>query len=120
MNWELITFICYSLTATSTTILLGQVLYHNGAVFLERIFISKAHLVGSINKLLLLSFYLVNLGFVFVFFSQKPQILDGLTCFEFLASKLGMVYLVLGAMHLFNLLSFVLIEQYLSKKVLLK
>lgn len=120
MNWELITFIFYSLTASSITILLGQVLYRNGAVFLERIFIQKAHLVGAINKLLLLGFYLLNLGFVFAFFSQKPQIFDGLTCFEFLATKLGTVYLILGAMHLFNLLTFVLIEQYLNRKILFK
>ncbi len=118
MNWELTTFIFYGFIAASTTIYVGQTLYRHGAVFLERIFYSHPRIVASVNKLLLLGYYLINLGFVLAYFSQKHEIRNGLECLEFLATKLGTVYLLLGTMHLFNLLVFVAIEQYSINKFL--
>ncbi len=115
MNLELLTFLLYIFIAANTTIFVGQALYKNGAVFLERIFQSLPHVVGPVNKLLLLGFYLVNLGFVLAFFTQKTgNVGTALECLEFLSSKLGIVYLLLGGMHSFNLLIFVVIEKRLQ------
>ncbi len=117
LDLELLTFILYVFIAANTTIFVGQTLYNNGYFFLERIFRSVPHLVHPINKLLLLGFYLVNLGFVLVFFTLKTEANTSLLqCLEFLSVKLGIVYLILGAMHLFNLTVFILVEKHLTKK----
>jgi len=111
MNLDILTFLLYILIAASTTIYLGHILYTNGAVFLKSIFVAKPAIVVPLNKLLLVGFYLMNLGFVLVYFSQKNEIKTLLECIEFLGTRLGTVYLVLGGMHLFNILLFVAIEQ---------
>ena len=120
MNLEFITFVLYLTIAASTTIIVGQSLYRNGAVFLERIFRSSPQIVQPLNKMLLVGFYLMNLGFVLAFFTQKTAaILSIGACVEFLSTKLGIVYLLLGVMHLFNLFLFITIEKRLNKETIL-
>jgi len=116
MNLEIATFLLYLIIAASTTIIVGQSLYRNGVAFLERIFMSTPHIVQPLNKMLLVGFYLVNLGSVLAFFTQKTTaIYSAGDCIEFLSTKLGIVYLLLGGMHLFNLLLFVAIEKRINK-----
>ncbi len=120
MNLEFITFILYLTIAASTTIIVGQSLYRNGAVFLERIFRSSPQVVQPLNKMLLVGFYLMNLGFVLAFFTQKTAAIHSIgACVEFLSTKLGIVYLLLGVMHLFNLFLFITIEKRLNKETIL-
>ncbi len=60
-------------------------------------------MADSVNHLLLVGFYLVNFGFVSLFlrFGVKPTgAVDGI---EYVATKVGVVLLVLGAMHFFNM-----------------
>lgn len=121
MDLEIIIFIVYLLIATSTTIIVGQTLYTNGAVFLERIFRSSLHVVQPLNKMLLVGFYLMNIGFVLAFFTQKSTAIHSIGGgLEFLSTKLGIVYMVLGGMHLFNLFLFMTIEKRLRKKLLIQ
>lgn len=114
MNLDIITFILYSTIAINTTVLLGRSLYTNGAVFLESIFKAKPTIVEPLNKVLLAGFYLINMGFVMAYFSQKGEIKTGLECLEFLGTRLGTVYLLLGAMHVFNILVFMEMEKKFS------
>lgn len=114
MNLDYLTFILYTVIAVSTTMLLGRILYRNGVFFLARIFRTQPNWVFPINTLLLIGFYLVNLGFVFVYFSQKQDITTSLQVIEFLSTRLGTVYLLLGSMHLFNILVLIIIERNLE------
>ena len=116
MNLYYLCFILYTTIAVSTTILLGRILYKNGAFFLARIFRTQPTWVLPTNTLLLIGFYLVNLGFVFIYFSQETVITTRLQVIEFLSARLGMVYLLLGGMHLFNILILLIIERNLEYK----
>ena len=59
-------------------------------------------LADAVNHLLVVGFYLVNLGFVALYLSQDEEIADARGVFEALSTKIGVVLLVLGAMHLGN------------------
>ncbi len=111
MNLSLISFVLYLIVAGNTTFFLGRSLYTNGEYFLVSIFVSKPEIVQPLNKVLLAGFYLINLGFVLLFFTQQRNISGFISCLEFLSEKLGMVYLILGSMHLFNILLFITIEK---------
>jgi len=112
MNLEFLTYIIYVVTAANTTIFIGQQLYVNGAVFLERIFRSTPDFAVPVNKLLLIGFYLVNIGLVLVYTTQHAANINTLLqSVEFLVSKIGIVYLLLGIMHVFNLMVFIIIEK---------
>mgnify|MGYP006178043083 CR=1 FL=1 len=64
---------------------------------------SDERLADSVNHLLVVGFYLINLGYVTLALKlgDKPASTQG--AIEFLSTKVGLVLLVLGAMHFFNM-----------------
>jgi membrane-bound ClpP family serine protease len=75
----------------------------NGRVFLVENFEGKEELADSINHLLLVGFYLINIGFVLLTlkYGDKPATTVG--AIEFLSLKVGLVVVALGIMHFFNM-----------------
>ena len=78
----------------------------NGRVFLVQAFHGNEAMADSVNHLLVVGFYLINLGFISfaLRYGTKPANLQ--ETIEFLSMKLGVVLLVLGAMHFFNMFNF--------------
>lgn len=98
----LVTYATYLLVSLGITFWVGRSLNKGGRIFLVENFEGKAALADSVNHLLLVGFYLVNIGFVTVAlrFGDKPADLVGVV--EFLSTKIGLAVLVLGLMHLAN------------------
>lgn len=98
----LATYATYLLVSLGITFWVGRSLNQGGRIFLVENFEGKAALADSVNHLLLVGFYLVNIGFVAVAlrFGDKPADLVGVV--EFLSTKIGLAVLVLGLMHLAN------------------
>jgi len=94
-------YVVYLLISIGLTIWVGRTLFRNGKVFLEDAF-GDERLAGSVNHLLVVGFYLLNLGFVSIAMRDGTPINDTADAMEALSSKLGFVLLVLGAVHLFN------------------
>jgi hypothetical protein len=81
-------------------------LSRNGRVFLEDVFDGNDELADAVNQLLVVGFYLISLGFVTLFLTSHAQVPTAREVFELLSVKVGTVALVLGVMHLFNVLVF--------------
>jgi hypothetical protein len=98
-----ITYVVYLALSLGITVWVGQSLHRNGRVFLVENFQGQERLADSINHLLLVDFYLVNVGFVALAlrYGQKPT--DLVEAFEFLSTKVGLVIVILGLMHFFNM-----------------
>lgn len=97
------TYSAYLVLSIAITVWVGRSLHKNGRVFLVENFQGQEALADSINHLLLVGFYLVNIGFVALAlrFGTKPVDLVGV--FEFLSTKVGLVIVILGLMHFFNM-----------------
>ena len=97
------TYIAYIIISVGLTYWVGKTLYTNGRVFILESFRGNEEMADSVNHLLLVGFYLVNFGFVSLFlkFGEKPT--EAVTGIEYVATKVGVVLLVLGAMHFFNM-----------------
>lgn len=98
-----ISYLIYLLISVAMTIWVARTLSHNGRVFLVDAFRDRQDLADSINHLLVVGFYLINLGYVTLALrlGQKPTNLQ--ESIEFLSTKIGLVLLILGAMHFFNM-----------------
>ena len=106
MNDTVITYALYLLITIPVTIWVARTLRRNGRVFLVQCFEGDTEMADSVNHLLVVGFYLVNIGFVTLFL-KLDYMVDGVTgIFEALSYKLGIALLVLGAMHFFNLALF--------------
>ena len=99
-------YLLYLAITLAITIWVAHTLSKNGIVFLEQCFGQNETLARSTNHLLVVGFYLVNIGYVAMALKEAniPTNLQGVL--EVLSAKLGVVLLVLGAMHFFNLLVF--------------
>ena len=106
MNTTVITYALYLAIALPLTIWVARNLFHNGRVFLVDCFHGNEQLADSVNRLLVVGFYLVNFGFVTLYLRIAEEVVEARGVFEALSAKLGVVLLVLGGMHFFNLLVF--------------
>lgn len=103
MNHTVITYVGYLIVAIPLTIWVAKTLHKNGRVFLLKSMNGDEDLADSINHLLVVGFYLVNLGFVSLYLKLNQAVSEISGIFEALSAKLGVVMLVLGGMHFFNI-----------------
>jgi hypothetical protein len=100
------TYFVYLTISIFLTVWVAHTLHRNGRIFLVDSFSGNEALADSVNHLLVVGFYLINIGYVALALKENgaPQDLRGVL--ELLSSKLGVVLLVLGGMHFFNILVF--------------
>lgn len=106
MNHMIATYTAYLVLSLLLTVWVARTLHRNGRIFLVAAFKGNEPLADSVNHLLVVGFYLVNFGFVALYLKLTDQVATGQGIFEAVAGKLGIVLLVLGAMHFFNLYLF--------------
>lgn len=106
MNWTVGTYVAYLLVAVPITVWVASTLSHNGRVFLADVFDSNRELADAVNKLLVVGFYLLNLGFVMLYLRGGGEVTDLTGLFETLSVKIGIVMLVLGVIHFVNVMVF--------------
>ncbi|MEV6944673.1 hypothetical protein AB0N07_22235 [Streptomyces sp. NPDC051172] len=102
MDRTVIAYVIYLLVSIALTIWVARTLSRNGRIFLADVLKGNEKLAEAVNHLLVVGFYLVNLGFVALYLSSDETIEDTRGIFEALSTKLGVVLLVLGVMHLGN------------------
>ena len=103
MNYMVITYSLYLAIALSVTIWVARTLHQNGRVFLVDCFRGNEQLADSVNHLLVVGFYLLNIGFVTLYLKLAFPVESATGVFEALSGKLGTVLLVLGGMHFWNI-----------------
>ena len=100
------TYIVYIALSIPLTVWVAQTLHKNGRVFLIDSFRGNERLADSVNHLLVVGFYLINIGYVALALKERIAPTDVREVLETISRKIGVVMLVLGAMHFFNILVF--------------
>ena len=100
--YAVLTYALYLPISIVLTVWVGRTLHAHGRVFLLDSFPGKEALADAVNHLLLVGFYLVNIGYVTLALksAEKPGTL--VEAIEFLSHKVGLVLVVLGVMHFLN------------------
>ena len=106
MTWTVGTCLVYLLVTVPLTIWVATTLSRNGRVFLADVFAGDEALAQAVNKLLVVGFYLLNLGFVVLFLRISDPVVDLAGIFDTLSVKVGVVMLTLGVLHFFNVYVF--------------
>jgi hypothetical protein len=94
-------YLVYLAISIGLTVWVASTLSRNGLVFLEDVF-GQERLARAVNRLLVVGFYLINLGYVAVAMRTDERVDTVAEGLEALSRKVGTVLLVLGALHLFN------------------
>ena len=106
MNISLSIYLAYFFISLCMTVWVARTLHKNGRMFLVDAFSGNEQMADSVNHLLVVGFYLINIGFILLFLrvGEKPS--DLVQGVEYISTKLGIVMLVLGGMHFFNIFNF--------------
>ncbi|WP_327285024.1 MULTISPECIES: hypothetical protein [unclassified Streptomyces] len=102
MDLTVVAYVIYLLISIGLTVWVARTLSRNGRIFIADVLHGNEKLADAVNHLLVVGFYLVNIGFVTLYLRSDDEIVSARELFEALSVKLGVVLLVLGVMHLGN------------------
>jgi hypothetical protein len=101
-----LTYAVYLALSIALTVWVARTLFKNGRLFLVDVFKGNEGLADSINHLLVVGFYLINLGYISLALKLGYDVATARESIEALSRKVGLVLVVLGVMHFFNLFLF--------------
>jgi hypothetical protein len=105
------TYAAYLVLSLGLTVFVARTLHKNGRIFLVDSFGGNEKMADSVNHLLVVGFYLINIGFVSLALKYGAPAKNLQESVEYLSWKIGIVALVLGGMHFTNLLVFSLLRR---------
>lgn len=103
MDPVVITYLVYVPLSVGLTFWVARTLSRNGALFLREVFGGDERMAAAVNHLLVVGFWLINLGYVALALRTGAEVPDARAAIETLSFKVGGVLLVLGVMHFGNL-----------------
>src|SRR6202171_4723720 len=115
MDLRLIDYALYLIASVLLTVWVGNTLFRNGRPFLVSVF-QEQGLADSVNRLLVVGFYLVNFGAAALLINAGGAPASVGDMIQETVTRIGVVLLVLGAMHFFNMLIFHMTRRPLRKR----
>jgi hypothetical protein len=98
-------YIVYTAVAVGLTAWLARTLYQSGIAFLNDVFEGKPGLADAVNRLLVVGFYMLNLGYA-LYILRAGRGLDGFEAVQFLVNRLAVLLGTLGLIHFVNVFVF--------------
>jgi hypothetical protein len=99
-------YFSYLLITIALTVWVARTLQQNGRIFLVDAFHGNEDLANSVNHLLVVGFYLINLGYIAIALKTTDPLATVRQVIELESMKIGVVSLILGVVHFFNILIF--------------
>lgn len=96
-------YLSYLVITIIVTIWVARTLHRHGRIFLVDTFLGNEPLADSVNQLLVVGFYLINVGFLALFLRSGIKPDNAAQVIEYLSAKIGLVLLILGVMHFINI-----------------
>lgn len=106
MNNIIILYSFYLVITICVTMWVARTLFRNGKLFLIDIFHGDKDLAQAVNNLLLVGFYLINIGYAVYTLRVISEVNTARVVIEVLSLKIGAIILILGCMHFLNMFIF--------------
>ncbi|HVZ98340.1 MAG TPA: hypothetical protein VG847_15760 [Chitinophagaceae bacterium] len=112
MNYNILTYCIYGGITIYIIVWVGRLFHTNGRIFILRLFHQNESVTDTTNNLLLLAYYLFNIGYAVVQFSLWEKITGTDMLIASVAEKTGILIFILAITHYFN----IALIYFLSKK----
>lgn len=103
MNFNIIAYALYFSITAFIILRVGWLFFHYGAVYLHDLYPQRKDLADSLNRILLLGYYLLNLGYLAFSLKLWPEIPSAEAMLAMLCEKTGLICLGLGLLHFMNM-----------------
>jgi len=104
MNYNLITYSIYIPIVVFIMLKVGWLFYKHGEIFLLHVYNHDINIVKSINNILLIGYYLINLGYGILTIAYWEQIFNTAQLISSLTTTLGRIIIALALLHYNNIL----------------
>ena len=111
MNYNILTYTIFLSLASYVIFVVGHSLYKNGYYYILDLFKGDINLTTNINRILLVCYYLVNLGWVSISIITWGEITSIREVIENLTQHMSILLIVLGILHINNLISLALLAR---------
>lgn len=102
MNDTTLAYLLYLAITVPLVVLVARTLHRHGSHFLRDVFHGNEQLATAVNHLLVVGFYLLNLGYVALYLPTNDRVEGAEAMIELISAKVGVVAIVLGVVHLLN------------------
>ena len=99
-------YLVYAAVSVALTLIVATTLSRSGRVFLTDVFQGNESLARAVNRLLVVGFCLLNLGFLTLAMRSSSQVHDTGQAINLLSVKLGEICLIVGVLHSINVFAF--------------
>lgn len=106
LDYTMLSYSIYLVLTIGLTTWVARTLFKNGRVFLVDIYHGNEPLAYSVNQLLVVGFYLINIGYAVFTLQNMGEVGSTVELMKTLSKSVGAIILILGAMHFFNLFIF--------------
>jgi hypothetical protein len=104
MNYNVTAYIIYLIMTIFVIVFVGKLFYKNGRVFILALMKDDAAATDQLNNILLVAYYLFNIGYAFVklHFWQKIENLEMLVAS--IANNMSVLIFILASTHYMNMM----------------
>lgn len=114
MNLNILGYIIFLLITTYIIIVVGKTCYRNGNIFVLELIPNHKELCRQINKILLISYYLINIGYCAMTLISWSTITDSTELVAIIASKTSIIVGILAVLHYLNIF---ILTNYIQKLI---
>ena len=114
MNLNIIGYLIYLGLTSFIIIKVGKLCYNNGNIFVSQLIPNHIDLCHQVNKMLLIAYNLLNLGYCAMTIISWEKIQSTNQLIEIIATKSAIIILTIGIMHYINI---ILLTKYIKKLI---
>lgn len=111
MTFNTIGYLIYLPIIAFITIYVGKLCHTHGLIYVKQA-IRDAETAVAVNNMLLVGYYLVNLGYAIIGLHQWEFMTSLEDVFSIVATQLAHIILILTALHYFNILALFLVRKF--------
>lgn len=104
MNYNLIGYSIFITIIIFIIVVVGKICYRNGNIFVAALIPAHSALCQQINKILLVGYYLVNIGYATMTLASWETIISMPQLVEVIAIKVAIIISMLSVLHYLNII----------------
>ncbi|KAF2081064.1 hypothetical protein [Flavobacterium sharifuzzamanii] len=114
MNLNIIGYLMYLGITTFIILKVGKICYRNGNIFVLELIPNHTDLCQKINQVLLLAYYLLNIGYCAMTLISWQKIVSSTQLIETICVKTAVIVFIISILHYLNIL---IITKYVQKLI---
>lgn len=104
MNYNILSYLIYGCVTIYIIYYVGKMFRRNGRIFILRVFQENESLTDTTNNILLMAYYLFNIGYSIIQFSYWGRVTDVESMISSISRKAGLLITILAVTHYLNML----------------